>query len=302
MFNATAREKLADKVGYERFVLKECVLAVGEYLGNVSDRIDFEFDDSPITTVCMYVESSLCSDAVSKAIEKLSPLMFTTSYKVLDMIFEWLLAQNQISRDGGFTGKIQKLRTDLFTPPPSLENEEHLIQTLVALYDTLRPYRNALVHHGWGNIEKGNLHFTVEKPKITNKEITLKQVISFSNAMSLLSSELISPNGHPYIINTIKWLLDHLQTFHGVEPFNIGKPAHYNVIHRTNIKTEDIPEIDLKFIRKRLDRNDPGHPFSFTIFIHVQEGDVVRKWQFESSQLEEIDTLILDDKWNDYLA
>lgn len=65
------------------------------------------------------------------------PLVFVTVFKILDMLIEWVLAQNGLRPTFRFAQKIVNLETASPIFPSAIESRPWLRERLVALYQTL---------------------------------------------------------------------------------------------------------------------------------------------------------------------
>ncbi|KIY20661.1 hypothetical protein [Mesobacillus subterraneus] len=90
MFNV---QELTEKAGYEYWVLRKCLVAIEKHAGVSSDvTVAFRKDGTKEHIMQMYSEFG--SEKRVQVIEDLSPLLFVSSYKMIDMYIEWILYSN----------------------------------------------------------------------------------------------------------------------------------------------------------------------------------------------------------------
>lgn len=295
-------EKLNEKIGYEKWVTKEAVLAIEKNYGTTTDAtIDFKESGRKIHHVTAHVE--LGSEKRKEVYEKLSPLLFVTSYKIIDMIFEWLLEEN-LKNDkkvpGGFRQKIDSYETNKKDPsfqyPDLLTNEENLMENLFSLYKHLLDYRNQIIHGNWGKIKDGDLDFSFERNKKTySKYVSFKKIMNFAEIASLFADLLTQKtNASVEKVDTIKYLMD---TSKGVlhEGNILGNPKvrHYKI----NYEAFNKQFVDLTEIKDHLTTQSFHHPFSFDLIVFSKD----KRWEFPWEFVENINSIDLNEKLDDYL-
>lgn len=108
---------------------------------------------------------SFSEKAVRKSLQKFIPLAFVSSFKLQDMVIEWILKINGINK-WRFTEKIKEYNRLLKNPsayfPPCLSREPILNEAFFSLFKELSGYRNILTHgssfllHNDGSLEMTN--------------------------------------------------------------------------------------------------------------------------------------------------
>jgi len=231
MFETT---DLTNKLGYENWVIKESLLAIEQNNGTISDRT-IRFKTDGVASHSFVLKDSFSSFKSLDIIEKLSPLLFVTTYKILDMVFEWILDENTDRVPWRFSEKINlyneiKQNSD-FHVPEIIQDEQELLDIMFSLYENLAIYRNKIIHGAWGSINKGDLSFSFIHSEVPfEKEISFKEVLNFSEAVTLFVNEITIPSENSsFVFKTTKYLLDQIQDLHNGMRFNISKPSHYKV-------------------------------------------------------------------------
>ncbi|MBT2640062.1 hypothetical protein J7I80_14650 [Bacillus sp. ISL-41] len=286
---------LIEKLGYERWVLRESVLAVEKGYGITSDStMIFHLNGLKTHKLEMYEEFG--SNNRIEVLENLSPLLFVTCYKALDMIFEWILKENVDDVPFQFAKKINLYDSKFsqFKYPASLNNEQPLIRVFFELYKKLAIYRNKIIHGNWGTNHGGNLFFSFEdRGKQYELNVSFKDILHLSEAISLMTDELITQSvDSESVFMTIKFLVDKLDHLHEDTRFNISKPRHYKVEYELGNKTF----IDIDEIRNFLIEQSFGMQISFQLLI-VSE---INKWLFPWNIIRNLNFIDLSDDWTEY--
>lgn len=86
-----------------------------------------------------------------------APLIFVTTFKLLDMLVEWVLSQNGQTSNYRFAQKINALRGSLIFPP-FIASRGWLQERLIALYERLDPLRGTIIHARHFNTADGALN------------------------------------------------------------------------------------------------------------------------------------------------
>ncbi|BCC09770.1 TPA: hypothetical protein ACTZ2G_005407 [Bacillus cereus] len=290
-------QDLVEKLGYERWVLRESVLAVEKGYGITSDStVTFQLDGLKTHKLEMYAEFG--SSKRIEVLENLSPLLFVTCYKALDMIFEWILEENESNVPFQFAKKIKLYEhsngLSEFKYPTSLINEQPLIQVFFKLYKKLAIYRNKIIHGNWGTNVCGDLYFSFEdRNKHYELNVSFKDILYLSEAVSLLTDELIARSvDSESVYMTIKFLVDKLEHLHGDPLFNISKPKHYKVEYELGDKNF----IDIEEIRNYLIKQSSGMPISFHLLILSK----TNKWMLPWNVIRDLNCIDLSDDWTKY--
>ncbi|PRS29065.1 hypothetical protein C6W19_22900 [Bacillus sp. RJGP41] len=288
---------LVEKLGYERWVLRESVLAVEKGYGLMSDST-VTFQLNGLKTHKLEVYEEFGSNKRIEVLENLSPLLFVTCYKALDMIFEWILEEQVSDVPFQFAKKIKLYERSSNLPqfkyPESLIDEQPLIQVFFTLYKKLAIYRNKIIHGNWGTNVGGNLYFSFEdRGKQFELYVSFKDMLYLSEAVSLMTDELIaqSVDSEP-VYMTIKFLVDKLEHLHEGTPFNISKPRYYKVEYELG----ENAFIDIEEIRNYLIGQSFGMPISFNLLILSK----TNKWMLPWNVIRDLNFIELNDDWTKY--
>lgn len=290
---------LQEKIAYERWVQQEAVLVVKESFGIQSERT-VVFHSNGKKEHKSDLHSGFGAKRGVEVLEKLSPLLFATSFKNIDMIFEWILQENLTEVKYPFNWKIKELEKLInhsdFKLPVLLSNERDLLNILFQLYKRLVPYRNKIVHGNWGYIQNENLVFDfTDGNRIFQLSLSFEEIINLSEAISYISEILIkSPENVSVMVETIKHILDKLFRLHEVITFNIDKPRFFEVQYE--LKENSI--VNNLEIREHLAKEVNGNEqISYTLLVLGPS----RKWKIPWEVIKNIHEIKLDQQWDKYL-
>lgn len=280
MFDTNALE---EKVGYERWVLRECVIAVEKHFGVESD-VSTTFHKNGKKSVYLELNEEMGANKRVEVLEKLSPLIFVTSYKVIDMIFEWIIEANFKEVPFQFEQKILRYQKNKDKPhfqyPPNLDKD--ILNCLFTIYNQYRPYRNKIIHGNWGTINHGELKFDfIYKGDKYQKDVPFSSILNLSQCVTMFVNELLHAANKLEINDTIKYLLDKLTLFHGIQTFNINKPRHFKITYELS----DMQKLNLDEIRQYLKEQSLGKPYTFELIIT----DEKKRWEFSNNELKDLD-------------
>src|SRR5262249_36256409 len=108
IFDVVGRNELEESLGFELYVLGECADAIQAQHGR-STPPRMVINDSPPHTHYVGLQDVI-GDTGATFVRKIAPLMYTSSYKVLDMVFEWIIEQNGVDCPRGFEEKIALIK------------------------------------------------------------------------------------------------------------------------------------------------------------------------------------------------
>ena len=275
MYNRNSQERLKEKVDYEIWLL--------DFLSKTQETFEGGSDISTITLmnrqtgahVAVTVSDELGSGKAMKVIDAMSPLTFAASYKILDMIFEWILEENIL------TGNVKRVpwkfseKVDLISKkynqlayPPIFQYSPYIKDYLFALYSNLLKFRNEVVHkHNFSvsdnkliidtNVEGKNYRLVLERTELGAFVRTVVAVANF------LTGDL---SFGPWENRLLKYHLDRIQKLHGLAAFKQAKPILVNVVLKVPIE-KGLFSADLKFVRERISRIHPNTDILFNLKI-----------------------------------
>ena len=97
MYDHKAQQELLDKLDYELWLLNQ--LAEYQIFDGGTDIATFKIKSGESETGILDLDSEEVSVPWSRVATAITPLVFTASYKMLDMIFEWITRTESQSRE-----------------------------------------------------------------------------------------------------------------------------------------------------------------------------------------------------------
>jgi hypothetical protein len=181
IFNKVSKKELEEKFDYELWLLDFISNEKMFYGDPQLDTVYFR-DAGSLSNRDISLSSTikLCEDVAEKLLKEIIPLTFVSSFKILDMIFEWILEMNNQtpkSLHWTFEAKIKRIESldAQLTYPPFFEYNKDIKDHLFNLYKNLKEFRNEVVHNHNFNIIDVNtnpiLQITSEnKTLVINKD------------------------------------------------------------------------------------------------------------------------------------
>ena len=265
IYNQTAQKQLKEKLDYELWLL--------DYLSKTQDIFEGGSDISTITLTNR--ESSdhmritttevIGSGAAKKMMDAMMPLTFIASYKILDMIFEWILEKNkqvgiiqEISWK--FSKKINVIsNNDQLDYPPLLQSEPYIRYYLFALYSNLLKFRNEIVHENRFSILGVKLRIeAIKDSQSYSIELDRGELGAFVRIVVAVAKLLagVLPFGKQEDC-LLKYHLDRISKLHGLSEFKQAKPVLVNVTLKVPEEKRIFPA-DIKFVREKINQILPN--------------------------------------------
>jgi len=293
----TVISRLKDKQEYELWVLgylKQNSL----YKDNEGSNINVINEDGTIVAHLKILDRA-SDERAQEIIRNLTPLVFTSTYKLIDCIFEWIL---EIHHEEGiidsvpwsFVGKINKIfelqESDELVLPQLFLEENQIYRIILSLYDKLRDFRNTIVHKRSFDISDNSLTITNRY----NDSITISNNSLFSLSHSTVQiSQLLQ--GMPMsvkVIRDIKSHLDVIRTIHGCSEFDVLKPSGIRYVTHpkriVNIATNAIEwGVNMYPLWNSLEKRYGGNVEDFELQIIAKKfDDSLLSWLIPSESLQ----------------
>jgi len=255
IYNQTSKIQLQDKIGYEIWLL--------DFLSKTQETFEGGTDLSTITLTNRQAEAHISNSFTEvlgarlekKVMDNMSPLTFTASYKMLDMIFEWILEKNRTAGyiknvPWRFSEKIKLIKNSQLSWPQLFRSHPYIKNYLIELYSNLLKFRNEIVHrHNFLVVDNKLKINTIEDGKAYRLEVEQEEFGAFvriSVAAVNLLTDVISYGSQEE--RWFKYNLDRINKFHGLKRFEQKKPLSVNVILKVPLENNVFPA-DLKFVR-----------------------------------------------------
>jgi hypothetical protein len=145
-FDASALIKLAERTEYETWLLEAVyALVEQELFPSFPDAVVYPVDKSKAQFFASGRLNIVIGDWRPGFLNAGAPLVFVSTFKLLDMLIEWTLEENGVPSTFRFQQKLQHLKgSPIF--PPLIESRGWLKERLIGLYSTLEPLRGTIIH------------------------------------------------------------------------------------------------------------------------------------------------------------
>ncbi|MCK5132883.1 MAG: hypothetical protein KAR40_12100 [Candidatus Sabulitectum sp.] len=298
MFDKNSREHLYDCASYEVFLIREVQEARALSAGKVTDPVYVIPDEGP-GSISIEVSDCINAGGGERLALRLTPLILTSAFKILDQIWEWILTENSISPKGhfwSFFGKYDIFNTKPIVYPDFLKTDNDMQMVLKGMYQYLWPRRNVIIHSGWGILRGHDLHFDFEYKDVTQQNkplVRINEVLSYDDVYTIseisrqfLELLCLQVRASQDRIVVIKVLSDKLASLHKANLFNEKRIAVFRVHRVTNLK-----RISVKKIRDQLKTRAKGEQFLF--YLTVIDASTNDSFEVFSEDIPRVDELSL---------
>lgn len=275
IYDASAQTRLREKLDYELWLL-EFVSQTQERLAGGSNLSTITLTNrQPGANAAITVTEFPGAGEAMKIVDAMTPLTFTASYKILDMIFEWILEENR--NDGRimqvplrFSEKITTIRkgkTQLVLPPLFL-SQLYVEKYLFALYANLLKFRNEIVHNHRFSVSGSKLRIDVFEDgqshtvELDPEELGALVRIVVASANILLGDLSLGLRED----SLFKWNLDRIEKLHLLARFGQTKPLLVDVVLKVD-EQGGLFAADLKSVREKLSCIYPDSDVQFNLKI-----------------------------------
>lgn len=151
MYDQVAQERLKEKTNYELWLLDFLSETQEIFEGGPNITTVTLVNRQPNVHAAITLTEVLGSETVMKVLDTIMPLTFIVSYKILDMIFEWVLEENKAVGNiqkvpWKFGKKIEVISNSQLEYPPLFQSNQYIREYLFAIYSNLLKFRNEIVH------------------------------------------------------------------------------------------------------------------------------------------------------------
>lgn len=307
MYDAQAVEALREKIGYERWLL-EYLLGKEAYLrGEDTPPPTFRFQPGQPVHVAISVSDVLGAGTALEIIDRVRPLAFLASFKLLDMTFEWVLEENQgvgtytpgklVSRLK-FVEKAQALKEPGLQWPGPLTARPFLLDYTRELFQNLIEPRNVIVHRHEFSLSEGGLTIRTDTGPVVITPDEQRALVNLVLAVvQLLTNDL---QWSPLLEREIKHLLDLLSAHHTRAEFGEAEPFRVEVV----AELEGVEEfaLDMTELRGQLARTYPGRAPIMSLRVVGRHADGrTTEWVFPYGYAPEAERAVLrEDGYSEY--
>ena len=286
----TARGRLLNKLAYEIWFLDFLEKRYDMVKGKRDNPVIEITSGERVSNLNMTFEEHVGLDPT--LMNAMMPLTFIASYKTLDMIFEWILAENNIKVPRQFTEKKKLLKNKSSLQLPTLfKNQPYLYDYSKALFCQLLPYRNEVVHRNRFSVSENTL--TISDSETGNcLALSSKQVGCLVRFVRVLVRALVGEVVvGDYKNKILHYYLDILASVHERATFNQKIPLFVHVELTVPRQGPAFPT-DMKKVH-----NEPAHIFPtdevvFDLTVRAVEGEnLIAKWYFAPEEVPDMDVM-----------
>lgn len=309
-YDTTAQQRLKDKQAYELWLLN--------FLRTIKHRDDPHQVIKIVNGVHVDITAreTLGAGAVEEVIKALYPLIFVSAYKLLDMLFEWILEEHQSAgvipevpwRFSEKINMIKKLDNQHKLRLPSIFiTDQGLYDRFFALYDKMCDYRNAIIHASSFEISPTGL-------KITDREgntisCSVVELFAFSHVVVTISRILQGEPLTTKLERSLRSHLDLLQAKHNYPAYGVAPPSGViveQIVEARATSTRHYEwELDMDRVWQRFKQVHPSlEDFEFRIRGTVS-GEIQTTWLIPSELLPDTGRMIIledDLKWRAFIV
>lgn len=196
-----------------------------------------------------------------------APLVFITDFKLLDMLFEWILTNNERAPDYRFEKKIKSLKKkEEIEFPPLIEIRPWLRDRLIALYEYLEPLRGTIIHNRHFKSQNGSLEVSSTRGGEIGSQVTITSK-DLRNLSLLIISLLRYLEGEWGVDlfgeKRIRYTLDELKHLHQLTSLGQLPPNYISI--RIYIRDEEDIQLDMGRICNDVKKSLPGQDVIFDL-------------------------------------
>lgn len=291
-FDASALQKLAERTEYETWLLEAVyALVEQEIFQSWPDAVVYPADKSKAQFFGYARGNIVLGDWRPGFLNAGSPLVFVSTFKVLDMLIEWVLEQNGVSSTFRFQQKLKHLR-DSPVFPQIIESRPWLKERLTGLYSTLEPLRGTIIHDKHFTAMDGSIRVSSSKNGVIGTAVDVSASHLRKLAVTIVSV-LRYVDGTWQLDDvrekSLRHDLDELVTLHGLPLLGQKPPFHMCV--RVYLTGSNPLQVDPIGIRNDLAARYPDQDCSFDLrALMIQGGQVTAAYIFPWSLFERAST------------
>ena len=285
--------QLSDRAGYEAWLLEAIYKILEEELFHTfPDGVIYALGSSHPQFSSYMRANIVMGDWRRGFLEAGAPLVFTSTFKLLDMLLEWVLERNGYTSTHRFVEKIKMLKAHL-TYPPFVEERCWLLERLRHLYESLEPLRGTIIHTRHFASTDGSLRVSSSKGGSIGSEVVIS-VQDLRTFATLCVSVLRYVQG-AWILdshkeNLLRWQLDQLTHLHRMPV--LGQKEPYSTTVRVFLAGDNPRAIDVEKVREDLQTRYPNYCCVFDMrTVQVVEGTIVAAYLFPWAVLDEVGKL-----------
>ena len=298
-----ARQELRELTGYEDWLLQHVYkLTEDELFPEWPDAVVYDADTKSSVVRNSGRGNAVLLDWRPGFLQVAPPLVFVASFKLLDMLFEWVLKVTDRFDGYQFSRKIKQLDKPGIVYPSVLQARPWLVAALAALYKCSEPLRGTIIHSRHFESSNGGLRIASSKNEVVGEyvELSAEDLRTYAQ-LSVSVLKYLHGDWHldAHREKRLRWQIDALQKLHRLEPLGQAQPRHVCV--RWNTRDPNIRIVDVDWIQGDILERNPGQDVTFDLRVVIaSEGrSSPRAYLIPYEVLPRLDSLP-EAQWADY--
>ena len=298
-----ARQELRELTGYEDWLLQHVYkLTEDELFPEWPDAVVYDADTKSSVVRNSGRGNAVLLDWRPGFLQVAPPLVFVASFKLLDMLFEWVLKVTDRFDGYQFSRKIKQLDKPGIVYPSVLQARPWLVAALAALYKCSEPLRGTIIHSRHFESSNGGLRIASSKNEVVGEyvELSAEDLRTYAQ-LSVSVLKYLHGDWHldAHREKRLRWQIDALQKLHRLEPLGQAQPRHVCV--RWNTRDPNIRIVDVDWIQGDILERNPGQDVTFDLrVVTASEGrSSPRAYLIPYEVLPRLDSLP-EAQWADY--
>lgn len=231
-YDAASIERLVDRTEYESWMLEAVYALVEQELFPIwPDAVIYPIDRSKSQFIVIGRANIILGDWRPGFLNAGAPLVFVSTFKLLDMLIEWILEENGIKPTFRFQQKKDNLAN---SPefPPLVEVRSWLKERLVGLYCALEPLRGTIIHDKHFTAKDGAVSVSSSKGGTVGAAVNIsadelrKLAVVVVSTLRFVGGSWKFDGARERIL---RYELDELQRLHGQPVLGQKSPFHTRV-------------------------------------------------------------------------
>lgn len=292
IYDPQAIQELSDRAGYEVWLLEAVYKLVNEELfPNFPDGVIYPLDGSRPMFIGHARANVVMGDWRLGFLAAGAPLVFISTFKLLDMFLEWVLARNGHVPNHRFVQKIKTLKGQI-TYPPIVQQRPWLQERLLSLYEALEPLRGTIIHSRHFESADGELRVSSSRGTVGPEvQISAQDLRTFAMVcVSTLRYVEGAWSFESHRESLLRWQLDQLANLH-LMPM-LGQKEPYRTTVRVFLESADPCVVDVESVRRDLEVQYPHRSPVFDLrVLLVQTERVIAAYLFPWGVLDEVQKL-----------
>jgi len=304
MYDQAAQRQLEDRIAYERWALGFLQSRLDQYVrGSQTRRLVIRADRSTVHHH-LGLEEHAGAGLALEVIDAMLPLIFTASFKIIDMLFEWILEENDADHLAQekrapsrwpFADKIKYLGTLPLTYPSVVQAHPFIAHYPLALYSNLTKFRNEIVHRKNFSATAGVLSVTTgEQAAASTLTLTRDQLEALSRVATSVADLLTGAVAYGKQAEAVvEYSLDQISQCHGLAAFGRGDVRKLAVVYVVGQEQGEF-RVDLQRVRDKVASQTAGYTALFDVrIVGTDQGIPTIAWFLPMDDVPPDDVLIL---------